>query len=161
METKAIDSSTSYEELWIEASGKGSDPYFPEKYQLGILAHFLHQQDIHFITEGRVFCYPIDVLAMAGESTIAIELKSRNIGRGIDQARRNSDFVDFSFLSVWEDDISEDLIERVSQSPVGLLGIESSVQIYSTPANTEQQLCSRDSVIDLINDHVRSDGAVQ
>ena len=153
-------SSIEYGKLWDEVLSQETDHYVPEKYQLGIIAEFLSQQDIPFITEGRVFCYPIDVLALQNGSTISIEMKSKNVGRGIEQAHRNTDFVDYSFLSVWDEDISDELLEQVSELPIGLMGIGDSVEIYSLPTQTGQQLCSSERVVELIESHVRSHNSI-
>lgn len=128
--------------------------YVPEKYQLGIVTDFLSELGIDYATEQSIFNYPIDVLCANSEETMAIELKSRNIGKGIDQALRNADYVDFSFLAVWEEDVSETLIERVSDLPIGLLAVGESINIVSCPDKTGQQLYSNAKVNRLVDGNV-------
>lgn len=146
--------SQAYAEKWEQLLSREETHYVPEKYQLGIVVDYLSQHDITYTTEGEVFCYPIDILGLKRNSTIAIELKSRNIGRGIEQATRNADFVDYSFLSVWNTNVTTDLIDQVSDLNIGLIGVDESVQIYSGPHQTDKQLCSRSSVIEVITDDV-------
>lgn len=138
-----------------------SEFYIPEKYQLGILTDYLDAYGFEYTTEGRVFCYPIDILCVREETTVAIEMKSEKVGRGIEQAWRNSDFVDFSYLAVWEERLTDSLIERVEDTPVGLFAISGDVEQVSSPRKTGEQLCSRGAVISSIEDHVRNDPPVQ
>jgi len=107
--------------------------YWTEKYQLGILAHFLKEKGIQYATEARLYSIPIDVLCLQRGRTIAIELKSRDVGRGLKQAERNCAFVDYSFLSVWEEHASETLIDRMEGTNIGLLSIGSNVKCLSPP----------------------------
>ena len=133
------------------------DFYLPEKYQLGILTDYLNSHEFDYITEGRVFCYPIDLLCVRGKTTVAIEMKSGKVSRGIEQAWRNSDFVDFSYLAVWSEQITDSLLDDVSETPVGLLSINSSVKQVSNPQSTSKQLCSKDSIISTVKKDVRDD----
>lgn len=135
--------------------------FIPEKYQLGILTDFLDTNGFEFTSEGRIFCYPIDILCARGETTVAIEMKSSNVGRGVEQAWRNTDFVDFSYLAVWEERVNDSLIERVEDTPVGLFAISEKVKQVSSPRKTAVQLCSQDVVYSSIEDHVRNDPPVQ
>jgi len=139
----------------------GSTFYIPEKYQLGILTDYLETHGFDYVTEGRVFCYPIDILCVRGETTVAIEMKSEKISRGIEQAWRNSDFVDFSFLAVWEEQISDSLLEEVSNKPIGLLAVGEDIEQVSSPSKTPKQLCSHGEVISTVLEHVRDDTSVQ
>jgi len=134
--------------------------YIPEKYQLGILVNYLDRHGFEYTTEGRIFCYPIDILCKRGETTVSIEMKSNNVSRGIEQAWRNSDFVDFSYLAVWEERLTDSLIDRVRNTPVGLFAISEGVDQISSPRKTGEQLCSRDMVYSSIEDHVRDDASV-
>ena len=161
MGTSSFKSQTEYESLWADQLEESNSHYVPEKYQLGILAHFLDQQGIEYATEGRIFCYPIDVLAVNGDSTMAVELKSGKIARGIEQASRNTDFVDHSFLAVWEEDVDSDLVKEITDLPIGLMGIGDSVELISLPYKTEKQLCSKANVISTVKNHVGSDSSVQ
>ncbi|MFC7070626.1 hypothetical protein ACFQL9_13310 [Halobaculum lipolyticum] len=135
--------------------------YFPEKYQLGILADWLSTNGIAYTTEAEIFSYPIDVLASKYETTVAIELKSRNIGKGIDQALRNSDFVDYSYLSVWEQNVTDTLIQRVEDKQIGLIGIDDTLTVHVVASESPQQLCRKPRVIELIKNNVRGDISVQ
>lgn len=137
------------------------DFYLPEKYQLGILTDYLDTHGFKYTTEGRVFCYPIDLLCARKGATVAIEMKSGKVKRGIEQAWRNSDFVDFSYLAVWEELITDSLIETVEDTPVGLFAISESVEQICSPRKTAEQLCSRDVVFSSIQDDIRDDSSLQ
>jgi hypothetical protein len=139
-----------YNERWTASHEETDEQYVPEKYQLGIVVDFLDTVGISHRTEQSIFSYPIDVLCVNDRETIAIELKSRNVGKGIQQALRNSDYVDFSFLAVWKKDVTEALLERVSDLPIGLLAVDEDVEIASSPEKTSQQLCRQEKVIDLV-----------
>ncbi|CQH55203.1 uncharacterized protein HHUB_2198 [Halobacterium hubeiense] len=143
-----------YNERWTADQDETEEQYVPEKYQLGIVVDFLETLGIDHATEQSIFSYPIDVLCANGDETIAIELKSRNVGKGIQQALRNSDYVDFSFLAVWEKDVTDRLLERVSDLPIGLLAVGADVEIVSSPDKTAQQLCRRGKVIELVKGDV-------
>lgn len=160
-EVQPTSATEEYEERWADLKEKGSEYYTPEKYQLGIVMDFLDSQDVTYITEGQVYCYPIDILAEHRGKTMAIELKSGDIARGIEQARRNADFVDHSFLSIWESDVTDELLEEVSDLPIGLIGVDTDVQIYSSPSTKTERLCDSSYVIDVIEDNVRSKSPVQ
>lgn len=141
-------------ERWEATREEQEEQYIPEKYQLGILTAFLDDLGVQYATEQSIFSYPIDVLCVNGEETMAIEMKSRNIGKGIDQALRNADYVDFSFLAIWEEDLTETLIDRVSDLPIGLLAVGEGVTIASGPDKTAQQLYSNAEVIELVESSV-------
>lgn len=146
--------SRAYANKWEESLTQDDTHYVPEKYQLGIVANYLSQHDITYVTEAEVFCYSIDILGLKRDSTIAIELKSRNIGRGVEQAKRNADFVDYSFLSIWDRNVTNDLLGRVADLNIGLIGVDELARIYSGPSKTDKQLCSHSSVIEVITDDV-------
>lgn len=135
--------------------------YVPEKYQLGLLTDYLNSHGFDYVTEGRVFCYPIDLLCARQETTVAIEMKSGQLSRGVEHAWRNSDFVDFSYLAVWEDRITESLLETVSDKPIGLLAVDDEVKQVSSPSKTAEQLCSRDTIFSTIGGDVRNNTSVQ
>ena len=135
--------------------------YIPEKYQLGLLTDYLNSHGFDYVTEGRVFCYPIDILCVRQKTTVAIEMKSGKLSRGVEQAQRNSDFVDFSYLAVWEDRINESLLEAVSDEPIGLLAVDNGVKQISSPSKTAEQLCSRGNILSTIREDVRNDPSVQ
>ncbi|WP_458190341.1 hypothetical protein [Haladaptatus sp. NG-WS-4] len=158
--TNSTPLSAVYTQKWEESLDQSDSYYVPEKYQLGIVADYLTTHDVTYTTEGEVFCYPIDVLGVKRNSTIAIELKSRNTNRGIEQAQRNSDFVDYSFLSVWDSRVTEQLLNRVMPLDIGLIGIGEAVHVYSSPRKTDKLLCSRENVINVVTDDVRSDPSI-
>ncbi|WP_424016227.1 hypothetical protein ACOZ4N_00220 (plasmid) [Halorientalis pallida] len=159
-QTPLDSASEAYTRRWAEALENDESYYVPEKYQLGIVTDYLDRHEISYTTEGDIFCYPIDIVAAKRDTTLAIELKSRNVGKGIEQACRNADYVDYSFLSVWESNVTETLIDRVADLDIGLIGVDDRVRIYSPPSKNSQQLCKRSSVFELIDD-VRSDPPVQ
>lgn len=144
-----------------DVCGEGEDRYVPEKYQLGVVVDWLIRNDIVYTTEGVVFSHPIDVLGTKYGSTVAVELKSRNIGKGIEQARRNCDYVDFSYLSVWEEDVTPTLVDRVEETPVGLLGIADEISLHSPATQTDKELCSRETIRETIDYDVRGHSPVQ
>ena len=144
-----------HNELWNAAEESVSKRYVPEKYQLGILTDFLDKTGAEYESEVKIVSYPIDIVALRGESIITIEMKSRNVSRGIEQARRNSDFVDFSFLALWESDITDGILERAHELPIGLLAVGESVKIVSFPTKTEKQLYPRSDVLRIVNENVR------
>lgn len=145
------------EQLQDEDAGKF---YIPEKYQLGLLTDYLDSHGFDYVTEGRVFCYPIDILCARDETTVAIEMKSGKIDRGVEQAWRNSDFVDFSYLAVWKDRITDSLIESVEEKPIGLLAVDEGIEQVCSPKMTGKQLCGRDSVLSTVRENVRDDTSV-
>jgi hypothetical protein len=146
----------------MEANGVHNEEYFMrEKYQLGILTDHLKSHGFDHTTEGRIFCYPIDILCVRDDTTVAIEMKSGKISRGVEQAKRNSDFVDFSYLAVWEEQITDSLIETVTDTPVGLFSVAESITQISPPMKTAQQLCSRDTVFSSVGNDVRDNTSVQ
>ena len=160
-EMQAPVASEAYEEKWEQLLEQNESYYVPEKYQLGIVTDFLDAHEIEYTTEAEVFCYPLDLVAVKRETTIAIELKSRNVSRGVEQALRNSDYVDYSYLSVWEQKITDDLVDQFDDLPIGLIGVDQGVRVYSGPAKTSQQLCKRESIFQLVDSDVRSDPPVQ
>lgn len=151
------------ETIHAERIGDEEPPefYVPEKYQLGLLTDYLNSHGFDYVTEGRIFCYPIDLLCARKETTVAIEMKAGKLSRGVEQAWRNSDFVDFSYLAVWEEQINESLLEAVSDKPVGLLAIDDEVEQISSPSKTPVQLCGRDVIFSTIRKDVRNDTSVQ
>lgn len=151
------------ESLHLERLNDETDEeyYIPEKYQLGLLTDYLQTHRFEYVTEGRVFCYPIDLLCVREETTVAIEMKSGKVSRGIEQAWRNSDFVDFSYLAVWEEQVTDELIEEVTELPIGLFAVGAQVEQVSSPQITPKQLCSKDNIINTVKENVRDDAAVQ
>lgn len=111
--------------------------YISEKYQLGIVTHFLREEGIEYTTEASIYSSQIDIIGLKRESTIAIELKSKDVTRGISQAERNCHLVDYSFLAMWEENISENTIDRISDSTIGLLSVGDKVQCLSPPTLCE------------------------
>jgi len=150
-----------YEQRWEDLLAQEGSYYTPEKYQLGLVADFLKQHGVSYTTEGEVFCYPIDVLGVKRGTTIAIELKSRNIKKGIQQAQRNTDFVDYSFLSVWENRATETLLSKVEDLDIGLLAVDDDISVYSGPEKTSQSLCKRSNIIETILNDVRGNPPIQ
>lgn len=124
--------------------------YWPEKYQLGIVAEYLEKEGYAFITESRLYSIPIDVLGTDGERTISVELKTKDFKRGIQQAERNQTLVAHSYLSVWNEYITDDLVERVDKRGIGLLSVGNHVKCLSTPAKNE----TSDYAISRINEAI-------
>lgn len=114
--------------------------YISEKYQLGIVAHFLREKGIKFTTEASIYSTRIDILGIQRDTTLAIELKSQDVGRGIRQAKRNCLLVNYSFLSMWANDITNETIDRVADSPIGLLSIDDGVKCLSPPTKCDSNV---------------------
>ena len=150
-----------YTRRWDESVEQHSDQYIPEKYQLGIIAEYLRSEGVEFTTEARVFSYPIDILALDDGDTVAIEMKSKDVTRGIEQARRDADVVDYSYLAVWEDRVTEDLVERVEDLSIGLMSIDESVTVLSEADTIAQQLCRKEQIVQKVVPDVRNHSAVQ
>ncbi|QIO25558.1 hypothetical protein [Haloarcula sp. JP-L23] len=150
-----------YAERWVQSEERHRNQYIPEKYQLGILTDYLRSEDITFTTEARVFSYPIDILGIDGDETIAIEMKARNIGRGIEQARRDADVVDYSYLAVWEHSVSAELEDQFEDLSVGLLSVDENIEVISESESVAQQLCRKENIVKKVLDDVRDDCPVQ
>lgn len=150
-----------YAKRWVESFEDQDEQYVPEKYQLGIIADYLRSNDFEYATEKRIFSYPIDILATKDETTVAVEMKSKNVTRGVEQAHRDASLVDHAYLAVWENRVSDALLEKVENLPVGLMSVGEGVRIVSEPDNVPQQLCAKEDVIDLVTGDVRNDPAVQ
>jgi len=150
-----------YTKRWVQSEEQHRNQYIPEKYQLGILADYLRAEDITFTTEARVFSYPIDILGIDGGETIAIEMKARNIGRGIEQARRDADVVDHSYLAVWEHSVTTELEDRFEDLSIGLLSVDEDVEVISEAGSVAQQLCRKENIVNKVLDDVRDDCPVQ
>lgn len=107
--------------------------YWPEKYQLGIVSDFLTKRGIQHKTEFLVDYAPIDVVGYDSGETYAIELKTKNIKKGIRQALRNRTFVEYSYLAIWAENITEETFQKCSNKPIGLLSIGSEVEVLTEP----------------------------
>lgn len=139
-----------YKNWWNVARAENGTRYLPEKYQLGIITHYLSSRDFQYSTEAQVFGYPLDILAYKRETSIAIEMKSSNSKRGLEQAKRNSEFVDYSFLSVWDENITENLIQRVTGTNIGLISVSDGIQFISPPKNYDKSFYPSDSIRDIV-----------
>lgn len=127
--------------------------YWPEKYQVGIVSHYLYEEGIDFVTEASLYSIPVDILGYDGDDTYAIELKTRDFSRGIRQAERNLLYTDYSYLSVWEENVTENLIERIDDSSVGLLSIAENTECLSLPRrNTPSQHARKRVIEKVLND---------
>lgn len=145
---------------WAKQAEESQSQYWPEKYQLGILADYLRRNNFEFVTEGRIYNYPIDILGMRENVSIAIEMKAKNFGRGIEQAQRNNDFVDFSFLAVWEKSVSDDLVSRFEGEPIGLFSVSDDITTVSNPIMSGKPLYTNEYVSDIVFEDVRNDTEV-
>ncbi|WP_440009173.1 hypothetical protein [Halomicrococcus sp. SG-WS-1] len=150
-----------YTQRWVETLKDQDTQYVPEKYQLGILADYLRNEGYEYATEKRVFSYPIDILAIKDEETVAIEMKSKNVGRGVEQAHRDASLVDHAYLAVWDEQISDSLIESVEELPIGLISVGERAEIVVESGDNPQQLCEKENIIELVINDVRDDTAVQ
>jgi len=129
--------------------------YWPEKYQLGIIKEYLREENIEFETEATLYSIPVDVLGFDGSDTYAIEMKTKDFGRGIRQAQRNTSFVDFSYLAVWEEKATKDLKKRIESLDIGLLSVGVKVKCLSTPLQNDPSDHAREVVIERVADNVR------
>ncbi|OIB58043.1 hypothetical protein BBD46_10270 [Natrialba sp. SSL1] len=127
--------------------------YWPEKYQLGIVAEYLEKEGFEFMTESRLYSIPIDILGTNGKETVSVELKTKDFKRGIQQAERNQTLVNYSYLSVWEEYATEDLVSRIEQCDIGLLSVSDQVKCLSTPNKNE----TSDHATSRINEYILRD----
>lgn len=111
--------------------------YLDEKYQLGILTDYLESSHFIYKTEVEMYSIPIDVVAEKSDEIYSIELKTKDFKRGIAQAQRNTQYSNYSYLSVWDSMLTENLIKRVDKLDIGLLSIDNSVECVSDPARVE------------------------
>lgn len=135
--------------------------YLSEKYQLGPLRYFLDSEGIDFVVEPVIFSIPIDILGEKEGNTYAIELKTRDFKRGIEQAMRNTSFVDYSYLSVYERCVTDHLLDRVEELPIGLLSVSSSVEHLSSPECNSPSQHAKSRVREVVTDDVRKHSPVQ
>jgi len=150
-----------YNRRWTESEERHRNQYIPEKYQLGIIADYLRSEGIVYTTEARVFSYPIDLLCVDGEDTIAIEMKSKDVSRGIEQAQRDADVVDYSYLALWEHRISTELVDEIDKLSIGLMSIDEGVEILSEASSVAQQLCRKENIVEQVLADVRDNCPVQ
>lgn len=129
--------------------------YWPEKYQLGIVKEHLRQKGIDLTTEATLYSIPVDILGFDGSHTYAIELKTKDFGRGIRQAQRNASFADYSYLAVWEEKVTSDLLNRVESFEIGLLSVGVDVECLSTPLQNTPSDHAREIVKERVADNVR------
>lgn len=129
--------------------------YWSEKYQLGPLLYHFRQNGIEYATEANLYSVPIDVICRKDDVTMAIELKTRDFARGISQAERNASIVDFSYLSVYEENVTEDLIARVNDRDIGLFSVSNQVECLSPPTKNRPSPHAKERVIKYISANVR------
>lgn len=129
--------------------------YWSEKYQLGILTHYLRDQEIDYKTEANLYSIPIDIIGVRRDTTISIEMKTRDFKHGIEQAERNTSFVDFSYLSVWDEFVTDGLIQRVQTSPIGLFSVGDRVKCLSSPTRNHPSSYVKAKVKEQVVQHVR------
>jgi hypothetical protein len=129
--------------------------YWPEKYQLGIVKEYLHEKGVDYTTEATLYSIPVDILGFDGNDTYAIELKTQDFGRGIRQAQRNTSFTDYSYMAVWEENISEKLLDRMEELDIGLLSVGVGVKCLSSPIQNQPNNHAREIVIERVSDNVR------
>jgi hypothetical protein len=143
-----------YTQRWDEVLDDPQPSYLPEKYQLGVLLAYLRRHEFRYATEAQVAEFPLDILAGKRDISLIIEMKSGNSKRGMVQARRNAKFAEYSFLSVWEDNVTEQLLQRVADTPVGLISVSDRVSFLSPPEKNDKFLCTREYIDDVLNDTV-------
>lgn len=129
--------------------------YWSEKYQLGIVTHYLRERNISYSTEANLYSIPIDIIGTRNNTTYSIELKTRDFKRGINQAERNTSFVDYSYLSVWDEFVTDGLINRVETSPIGLFAVASGVKCLSTPKRNNPSNYAKSKVKERVVGNVR------
>lgn len=121
--------------------------YISEKYQRGPLLPYLRNTYQKFVFEGRSYSIPIDILAVDGDELVAIELKSRNHKRGLAQAKRNTAFADYSYLSVWEDQVTDFLLERVNETEIGLIAVDQEVNILKESSKLDPNKFAKEATM--------------
>lgn len=135
--------------------------YWPEKYQLGFVREYLQEKNIEHVTEPLLFSIPIDVLGVRDDDVFAVELKTKDFKRGIKQADRNRSFVDYSYLSVWEERVTNDLLERLEDTPIGLLAVGDSVKCLSTARRNNPSAHAQVRAMERVIDDVREHSTIQ
>ncbi|GAB3676780.1 hypothetical protein [Halopiger thermotolerans] len=128
--------------------------YISEKYQLGIITPFLREEGWEFTTEAKLYAVRVDIVGFNGEDTIAIELKSKDFKRGRKQAERNCSFVDYSYLAMWKENIPKDAVERLEDSDIGLLEIDTEVKRLSPASESNPSDYAKTRVKDIIHDQI-------
>lgn len=129
--------------------------YISEKYQLGMVAEFLREKEIEYITEGVLYSVPIDILGLQNGEVVSIELKSRDIKDGLAQAKRNMMFSDRVYVSVWEDQLSSNRVEDLEKSPIGMIAVEDDVSIVSEAKPINPNQFAKDVAVNVIRDGIR------
>lgn len=128
--------------------------YLSEKYQLWILEDYFEQKGYDCAFEVNLYSIPIDIIAKRKPETVAIEMKSQNSKRGIEQAQRNQRFVDKSYLSVWEVNVTDRLIKRAEGLDVGLLSVGDEVKQLSEPTLSDPNPYARERAIKRVENEV-------
>lgn len=131
--------------------------YTPEKYQLGIITDYLKKNKFKFSTEVSMYSIPIDIAYIDGNDIITIELKSKDVKKGLAQAQRNLLYVDYSYLAVWSSNLSETSIDKFQSSDVGLISVDDTgtnggLNWVSTANKNIPNDHARDKLRDVIND---------
>ena len=126
--------------------------YISEKYQLGALIPYLKNRFDDFVTEANVYSIPIDIVAINDGVVTSIELKSRDHNRGIAQAERNTAYSDYSYISVWEDQVSEHLEEKLEGSPVGLIAVDEEAMIIQEAKELEPNQHAKEVTMKVFKD---------
>ena len=120
--------------------------YVSEKYQLGILVDHLEDEGFNYVREGMLYGIPIDIVGHKDSRLYMFECKTKDFKRGISQATRNLDFADRSYLVVWEDRMSDQLIRRVKTQGIGLISVDKEVSIIvEAPDNTPNEFARKEA----------------
>lgn len=133
--------------------------YWTEKYQLGIITDFLRSKGMKYSTEVPMYSKRIDIIALQRDRVIAIEMKTRDFKRGISQAKRNTSLADYSYLSVWSEYVTEDLISRVDELDIGLFSISDNVQCLSSPRANNPNRHARSTLRENAEHELRNESA--
>lgn len=135
--------------------------YISEKYQLGIVLPYLEEKGYQYTTEADLYSIPVDIIGAKEDVTVAVELKSKDFTRGVEQAKRNLSFVDHSYLAMWEERIPERAEKKLNDSKIGLLSVNSDVECLSSPRQSSASEYARKRVLDRINDDIRKQSSLR
>lgn len=107
--------------------------YISEKYLYMMFQHYLESEPVDYWAEVSVYSIPIDVLAIESGDVLTYEFKTKDFKRGLAQANRNLAFSDYSHLIVWNSRVTDALIERVDETPIGLISVGDDIVQESPP----------------------------
>ena len=128
--------------------------YISEKYQLGILLPYLRDQGFEYVTEGSMYGIPVDVIGYLSNEIYTFELKTKDFKRGLSQARRNTDYADYSYLVIWEHRLSKDIQDRTENQGIGLIAVDEDVTEVVEPSQNTPNTYAKEEAKKLVTNGV-------